>query len=214
MWPRPTGFEYEVDHIRFVMSITFGAVTQVSLIMYTVPEHMNHILILSKGGRSGHVTWRRRDAITAHCHGGLSAPLDQASHPEPCLLGCLFGLSSVGSSHFRPSARARSNRPLKMSCVFRYRSATGTVLDVLASIGSGYSYTTLLAAANTTLVVFGAATPVLFTVFFVFALREMEVDLEHNGSYQPEGEPMLVDGLPFPHIVGEDGQHTVQHIDM
>jgi hypothetical protein len=40
-------------------------------------------------------------------------------------------------------------------------------------------------------------------------------------SYQ--GEPMVVDsseqgntlhGLAFPHVVGEDGQHTVQHIDM
>jgi hypothetical protein len=41
---------------------------------------------------------------------------------------------------------------------------------------------------------------------------EMEVD---------QGEPMLVDdsdlelqGLPFPHVVGEDGEHTVQRIDM
>jgi hypothetical protein len=103
-----------------------------------------------------------------------------------------------------------------MSCGFRYRSATGTVFNALASIESCYSYTTLLAAANTILVVFGAATPVLFTLLFVFALREMEVDSEHNSSYQPE--PMLVDslehGLPFPHIVGEDGQHTVQCIDM
>jgi hypothetical protein len=103
-----------------------------------------------------------------------------------------------------------------MSCGFRYRSATGTVFDALASIGSGYSYTTLLAAANTTLVVFGAATPVLFTVLFVFALREMEEEHFTGSLYQ--GEPMLVDGLeqglPFPHVVGEDGQHTVQLIDM
>jgi len=45
----------------------------------------------------------------------------------------------------------------------------------------------------------------------------MELEVEHPGSYQ--GEPMLVDnlerrGLPFPHVVGEDGQHTVQCIDM
>lgn len=49
----------------------------------------------------------------------------------------------------------------------------------------------------------------------------MEVEISSGpgsgpGSYQ--GEPMLVDGLehglPFPHVVGEDGQHTVQSIDM
>ena len=40
--------------------------------------------------------------------------------------------------------------------------------------------------------------------------REMEM----------EGEPMLVDGpedsegLPFPHVVGEDGKHSVQWIEM
>jgi hypothetical protein len=45
--------------------------------------------------------------------------------------------------------------------------------------------------------------------------RIMEVDVEY------QNEPMDVDdlegttqGLPFPHIIGEDGQHTVQHIDM
>ena len=41
----------------------------------------------------------------------------------------------------------------------------------------------------------------------------MEVECS---SYQ--GEPMLVDGqeegLAFPHVVGEDGQHTIQRIDM
>ena len=48
---------------------------------------------------------------------------------------------------------------------------------------------------------------------------------QNSESYQ--GEPMVVDvsadqgsgtvmvnGLAFPHILGEDGQHTVQHIDM
>ena len=43
--------------------------------------------------------------------------------------------------------------------------------------------------------------------------------MEEEHSFDPyQGEPMLIDGLeqglPFPHIVGEDGQHTIQHIDM
>ena len=92
-----------------------------------------------------------------------------------------------------------------MSLRFRYRSAT--VFDALASIGSGASYTTLLAHA----IIVGAVFVVL-SALFVLALREME----HHSLHQ--GEPMLVDGLeqglPFPHVVGEDGQHTVQLIDM
>ena len=50
----------------------------------------------------------------------------------------------------------------------------------------------------------------------VFVLWEMEV--EPNSEYLPEGEPMLADGqeqgLPFPHVLGKDGQHTIQYIDM
>ena len=45
---------------------------------------------------------------------------------------------------------------------------------------------------------------------------EMEVEVDHPSLDQ--GEPMLVDGveqgLPFPRVVGEDGQHTVQTINM
>ena len=52
MWLRPTGFESEVGPHLAGTSITFGAVTQVSLIMYTVPERMNHILIELKGSDS------------------------------------------------------------------------------------------------------------------------------------------------------------------
>jgi hypothetical protein len=74
----------------------------------------------------------------------------------------------------------------------------------------------LLAAANTAIIVFTAATLVVISTLFVFALREMEEEHLTGSAYQ--GEPMLVDGLeqglPFPHVVGEDGQHTVQLIDM
>jgi hypothetical protein len=53
-----------------------------------------------------------------------------------------------------------------------------------------------------------------------------EMEVEHSfgpSSYHREpssyhGEPMLIDGpeqgLPFPHVVGKDGQHTLQCIDM
>ena len=50
--------------------------------------------------------------------------------------------------------------------------------------------------------------------------REMEVERSFDpSSYQGEpGEPMLVDGLeqglPFPHVVRDDGQHSIQCIDM
>jgi hypothetical protein len=62
---------------------------------------------------------------------------------------------------------------------------------------------------------------IVFTAFFIFGFltctggEEMDSEVEPS-SYQ--GEPMLVDGLeeglPFPHVVGEEGQHSVQHIDM
>jgi hypothetical protein len=57
---------------------------------------------------------------------------------------------------------------------------------------------------------------------FTFHARAQEMGSSLNpDSYQ--GEPMVVDsseqgntlhGLAFPHVVGEDGHHTVQHIDM
>jgi hypothetical protein len=98
----------------------------------------------------------------------------------------------------------------------RYRSATGTVFDALASIGSGTSFTVaeLLAPA---IVVFAATAFIVLFALFYFTLWKME-EGELN-SMLGFGEPMLVDGLeeqglPFPHVVGEDGKHTVQLIDM
>jgi hypothetical protein len=95
--------------------------------------------------------------------------------------------------------------------IFIYRSAS--FFDALASIGSRSSYTsTLLAPANST--AFILVITALFVLGFLTRTGE-EMEVEHS-SYQ--GEPMLVDGLeeglPFPHVVGKDGQHTVQHIDM
>ena len=85
---------------------------------------------------------------------------------------------------------------------FCYRSAS--VFDVLVSIGSGAPFTTLILAA--------------FVVLFGFHTRTwMEMEAENTSSYQ--GEPMLVDGsleqgLPFPLVVSQGGQHSVQCIDM
>ena len=156
------------------------------------------------------MSWRRCDAITASCHGGTSSPLDQASHPQPCVPGaCLDQTPSPLAFLVLPPEFDRAHRQHD-SLFIRCRSATGTLFDALASIGSQdsqISYTTLLVAANTAF--FGVAVVVIWEM-------EMEMDSERVSSYQ--GEPMLVDGLeeglPFPHVVGEDGHHTVQHIDM
>ena len=93
--------------------------------------------------------------------------------------------------------------------IFIYRSASVQAFDALASIGSRASYTisTLLAPANSTAFI------LVISAFFVLGF------LTRTGE-EMQGEPMLVDGLeleeglPFPHVVGEDGQHSVQHIDM
>ena len=50
----------------------------------------------------------------------------------------------------------------------------------------------------------------------------MEMEVEHptaDSLHQGDSEPMLIDslecrGLPFPLAVAEDGQHTVQYIDL
>jgi hypothetical protein len=107
-----------------------------------------------------------------------------------------------------------------------------------ASIGSGAS---LLASANsesTTIVtgsisllffifagvafVSGCPVGFVYPTFFHTWTQEMDILESELGL----GEPMIIDseqlegntvhasGLAFPHIVGEDGQHTVQHIDM
>jgi len=111
---------------------------------------------------------------------------------------------------------------------------------VLASIGSGAPGTqwgSLLPANSTTVVVFAGAAFVILVCplgfvknarllhahvgrypTFAFRAHTREMDVEH--SLNPslyEGEPMVIDGLEqgllSPHVVGEDGQHTVQHID-
>ena len=88
---------------------------------------------------------------------------------------------------------------------------------MLASIRSCFSFTnstTRLEAATTAILVFTVAAHLFLFALGVLAVQEMEA--ERNRLYQ--GDPMLVDdpeeGLPFPHIIGDDGQHTVQHIDM
>ena len=121
--------------------------------------------------------------------------------------------------------------------IFDYRSCSGWVWDVLAAlIGSGSPSPNLLALGDSfNLVIFvfaGAAfvalvCPVGFvknacihrqpTSFHAWT-HEMDPDF-----HQCQGALMIVDsseqgddmhGLAFPHVLGEDGQHSVQHIDM
>ena len=131
-------------------------------------------------------------------------PLDRAGHPEPCVPGCLFGTNSVGASHSRPSAVARSTFFSMSDIRSRYYRSL-SFFHALASIESGTFYSLL----DRTIIVITYT-----TIITLFIALYMEV--EHLASCQ--GEPMLVDGLdqglPFPHVVSEDGQHSVQHIDM
>ena len=125
-----------------------------------------------------------RDGITSPCHGRTVVPLYRAGHPEPCVPGCLFGSNPVDASRSHPSA------------------------VTLASIESRTFYTLL----DQTIIVTCTTIISLFV-----AVYSMEVE-ELGALACQEEEAMLVDGLeqglPFPHVVGEDGQHSVQHIDM
>ena len=65
-------------------------------------------LLLSKGRRSGHVTWRASDAIITLHHGRLSSSLDQAvTLSRACRVVCLDPNPRC-TSHFRPPPRGRS----------------------------------------------------------------------------------------------------------
>jgi hypothetical protein len=112
-----------------------------------------------------------------------------------------------------------------------------------ASIGSGatqsQSESLLAFATSTTFAIFAGAaflTVVLVSGCFhqyptypkVFTFHAWTLEMDNLSSLDQtwnsyQGEPMDVDssdqgdtvnGLAFPHIVGEDGQHTVQHINM
>ena len=137
--------------------------------------------------------------------------LDQTSHPEPCV--CLDPTPLLLAILVPPPELDRNHRSNVLP--FRYRLGSAMVFDVLASIGSGSSYTA-------SIVVFTGATIVLLVLaaIFVFALlQEMEMEQEQEHPSLHQGKPMLIDshleqGLPFPHVVGDDGQHAVQFIDM
>ena len=112
------------------------------------------------------------------------------------------------------------------------------------SIGSGAPNTSLLASTDTTtaitfkflsggalLVVLAAAFVVIVSgcfvtithsTFFTFWTQGQEMDSNLDPKFH-QGEPMVIDseqgdteedGLAFPHILNEDGRHSVQHINM